>query len=422
MKLLVLAYAISPYRGSEYSVGWNYIMNMSKDNEIVVLYGASGDHMGDINEVLNYVESNPIPNVTFLPITPNKLTFFFNILNKKGIFVYSFYFAYHLWHKQVFKVAEELVKSDNFDLIHYLNPIGYREPGYLWKLGLPYIWGPIGGTSSVSLVLMKALPILGKIKLGFRKIINYFQLRLNLNLYKAIKNTDVLIAATTFDQNNFKRIYNTNVLYMPENGITQIINKKLECERKSKVLNLIWVGSVDERKALIILLKAFLKIKNKDKIHIHIVGDGPLKNSLEGYANKNNINDYITWYGKLERKKVIEVFALSHLHIITSVGEGNPTTIWEAMSFGVPTLSLDHCGMHDTICEKCGIKIPIKSYTQVINDIALYIEDLCLNPDKLKKMSEGVLECSSKYTWDKRISFFNELYELAIKNWNAKQK
>ena len=355
MKLLVLAYAISPYRGSEYSVGWNYIMNMSKDNEIVVLYGASGDHMGDINEVLNYVESNPIPNVTFLPITPNKLTFFFNILNKKGIFVYSFYFAYHLWHKQVFKVAEELVKSDNFDLIHYLNPIGYREPGYLWKLGLPYIWGPIGGTSSVSLVLMKALPILGKIKLGFRKIINYFQLRLNLNLYKAIKNTDVLIAATTFDQNNFKRIYNTNVLYMPENGITQIINKKLECERKSKVLNLIWVGSVDERKALIILLKAFLKIKNKDKIHIHIVGDGPLKNSLEGYANKNNINDYITWYGKLERKKVIEVFALSHLHIITSVGEGNPTTIWEAMSFGVPTLSLDHCGMHDTICEKCGI-------------------------------------------------------------------
>lgn len=123
----------------------------------------------------------------------------------------------------------------------------------------------------------------------------------------------------------------------------------------------------------------------------------------------------------MERKKVIEVFALSHLHIITSVGEGNPTTIWEAMSFGVPTLSLDHCGMHDTICEKCGIKIPIKSYKQVINDIALSIEDLCLNPDKLNKMSEGVFECSSKYTWDKRISFFNEMYELAIFNHSIKK-
>ena len=40
---------------------------------------------------------------------------------------------------------KNIIENENFDLIHNLNPIGYREPGYLWKLNLPYIWGPIGG-------------------------------------------------------------------------------------------------------------------------------------------------------------------------------------------------------------------------------------------------------------------------------------
>ena len=51
----------------------------------------------------------------------------------------------------------------------------------------------------------------------------------------------------------------------------------------------------------------------------------------------------------------------THLHIITSLGEGNPTTIWEAMDRGIPTVSLNHCGMKDVICDKCGVKINIET-------------------------------------------------------------
>ena len=58
-KILVLAYAISPTRGSEYSVAWNYVQEMSKDNKLTVLYGASGDYMGDCEEMENYVNQQP---------------------------------------------------------------------------------------------------------------------------------------------------------------------------------------------------------------------------------------------------------------------------------------------------------------------------------------------------------------------------
>ena len=43
MNILVLAAFISPTKGSEYSVAWNYVKHMSKYNNLTVVYGASGD-------------------------------------------------------------------------------------------------------------------------------------------------------------------------------------------------------------------------------------------------------------------------------------------------------------------------------------------------------------------------------------------
>ena len=38
-----MAYMLSPYKGSEFSVAWNYVTHISKDNDLTVLYGISGD-------------------------------------------------------------------------------------------------------------------------------------------------------------------------------------------------------------------------------------------------------------------------------------------------------------------------------------------------------------------------------------------
>ncbi|WP_366184852.1 glycosyltransferase family 4 protein [Flavobacterium ovatum] len=420
-KILVLAYAISPTRGSEYSVAWNYVINMSKDNMLVVLYGMSGNHMGEIAEIEDFIRINPLPNVRFVAIKPNRIARLINTLNRNNILVYTFYIAYKYWHKQVYNKAKELLKEENFDLIHFLGPIGYREPGYLWKLKLPYIWGPIGGTSNVSNKLIKSLPFAGKLKLGFRALANNIQLKCNNRIKKAIQSADVLMTATTENQINIKKYFGVDSIYLPENGIVgniDAINKKYDVLNH---LNIIWIGSIDERKALITLLRALLRVKNIKKVNLKVVGEGPLKEELQLFAINNNINEYIDWVGSVKRTAVMELLSQSDLHIITSVSEANTTVIWEAMSVGVPTMSLDHCGMHDTICEKCGIKIKIDNYEQVVDDLANQIDFLIDNPDTIIKLNAGVVECAKLYTWDTRGVFFNNIYDLAIKNWKNKR-
>ena len=175
--ILVLAYAISPSKGSEYAVAWNYVTAMSRYHRLTVLYGTSGEHMGDTVEMERYIREHPVPNVTFVAVAPSRTAERLNALNKRGIFVYSFYLAYRQWHKSVYRAARELVRKKHFDLIHYVGPIGYREPGYLWKLDLPYVWGPIGGTRNPSFRLLGAVSTFpGLCKLLFRTVANVLQL------------------------------------------------------------------------------------------------------------------------------------------------------------------------------------------------------------------------------------------------------
>ena len=419
--ILVMAYQISPTKGSEYSVAWNYVKRMSKYNRLTVLCGVSGEHIGDVMEMEEYVKENNIPNVEFIFVKSDWFIDILNSLNRRGIFVYTFYIAYKFWQKKAYKIAKEVVKKEEFDLIHYLGPIGYREPGLLWKLDLPYMWGPIGGMSNINPILMSSLGIKGKIKLGVRRYFNNIQLKYKSSVKKVIKRADLLLSATTNAKDIIKRIYKTDSLYLPENGIDKIYDLNSRKFNDMSKLQLIIVGRLDANKSVITILKVLSKVKSINRVVLNVVGDGPLADQLKEYAQDNGLSQSIVWHGKVDREKVFELMNDAHLHVITSVGEGNPTTIWEAMSVGVPTLSLDHCGMHDTICERCGFRIPIISYDQIVEDIASQIQICIENPAILEEKAKGTIECADKYTWEKREAFWLDCYKKAIANYKEKK-
>ena len=82
-------------------------------------------------------------------------------------------------------------------------------------------------------------------------------------------------------------------------------------------------------------------------------------------------------------------------------------------------MSFDHCGMHDTICDRCGIRVPIaKRYKDCVADIARNIDELLEHPERFQQLARGVLECAKRYTWDEREKLLNEeIYIKAIENY-----
>ena len=407
-----MAYAISPYRGSEYAVAWNYVTHMSKNNNLTVLYGMSDNHMGETDTMEEYLKEHAVNNVRFIAVKPNRLANLLNWPNRHDFLVYTFYYAFSVWQREAYNVAREISKAEHFDLIHYVGPIGYREPGYLWKLGLPYVWGPVGGANNAPRQLMKHMPLAGRAKLTFRSVANTIQFHTMRRLKKALAATDVLLTATSENQRKFRQVHHKESLCLPENCITGPIALDESKFANPVRYNLIVIGRLDANKSVGLFLEALAQMRNRGRLHVDIVGDGPLRAGLQGYAREHVLDGLITWHGQLPRADAVKIFNRAHLHVITSVSEGNPTTIWEAMSYGVPTMSFDHCGMHDTLCPKCGILVPIAPmYEDCVAAIASNIDALLEQPERFSQLAHGTVECARKFTWAKREEFLNKLYD-----------
>lgn len=59
---------------------------------------------------------------------------------------WRFYKHYRDWQWKTYLMAKEIIQQHSIDIVHQLNMIGFREPGYLWKIeNKPFVWGPIGG-------------------------------------------------------------------------------------------------------------------------------------------------------------------------------------------------------------------------------------------------------------------------------------
>lgn len=413
--ILLLTMVISPTLGSEYSVAWNHVRFMSKYHNIHVLYEASSNVLGDASEMKTFLNKQRLKNVTFHHVPPgNTGKFIYALKSKYDKFLYSrylLYIAFSLWHRTAYKYAKELSKRQAFDLVHFLGPIGYREPGQLWKLDIPYIRGPVGGTYQRPTSLFKALTFKERIIYRIRNVINWYQLHLSKGLRRSLKNTDVLMTTTTGVQSDFLKVHHKESILLPENSISEIHGlNQAKFKTIHQRVELITVGGIEGRKGQIIILEALAKQKNRDFV-LHIVGrDSNMSNRCKKFVSDNNFENNVIFHGALPRNDVIKMMNDSHLHVISSLSEGHPTTQWEAMSVGLPTLTLDHCGMGDVINEKSGIKIPITTYEGTIDAMADSLGELLENPQKLVDIASTTIEEAKKYSWENRIKFFNELY------------
>lgn len=415
-KILLLAYAISPIRGSEYAVGWNHVTHLAEYCDLTVLYGSAGPHMGDLEEIEDYLRQyGEMAHVQFVPIRPNILARLLNAPNRAGVLVYSFYLAYRVWHWQAAGAARNIIANEPIDLIHYLCPIGYREPGYLWQLGKPYVWGPVGGLNMALRLAGAPRPWLSRLKVMGKNFLNRLNMATSLRLRRALSSAHFIVAATTENQNVLRHKFGRNSEHIPENAIPdKQINRSIPDPYQNVTQRkFIWIGRLDWRKSPDLLLDAFSAVASRDW-NLDIVGSGPLLAMATARAGELGLADRVNFHGHVARAEVHKLLVEADLHIITSMSEANTTVIWEAMSAGVPTLTLDHCGMHDVVCDKCGVRVPPTDYAGTRNRIAAEIEGLITDPEKLALLADGVASCREQYLWSKRSRQWLEIYRATI--------
>lgn len=171
-KVLVSVYACSPYRGSEPGMGWNYLKLIAERNEVWTIVEEE-KWRKDIEKYLNE-HPEEMKSVRWTFIHKPRARFL------RKIWPPSYYWFYRIWQWRAYKKALEFHKEVKFDIVHQLNMVGFREPGYLWKMDVPFVWGPVGGLGYTDIRLFPLLGFAGSLEFSARNIINWLQCHLML--------------------------------------------------------------------------------------------------------------------------------------------------------------------------------------------------------------------------------------------------
>ena len=203
-----------------------------------------------------------------------------------------------------------------------------------------------------------------------------------------------------------------------ENQIMENI-RKMEMYINEKYVNLITVGRLAPFKNIdkIILSLNQLRLTNSNLYKLIIVGDGPEKNNLKKLVSENDLTDFVTFTGQLNKDELNKHYRESDIYIQASGYEGLPHTLLEAISHNLSIVSTPIGGTNEILEDNTnGWTIDlIKGKYPDEKDIASKIKYLMKNKeeDELKKYKANLL-LEEKFNKEKNFQEYIKTLENFI--------
>lgn len=409
--ILINAYACSPNMGSEPGMAWNWCVNLAKHCELHII--TEGEFRDRIEVVLPTLPQGKNMNFYYNPVSEEIRRMCWN----QGD--WRFYKHYRDWQWKTYLMAKEIIQQHSIDVVHQLNMIGFREPGYLWKIGnKPFVWGPIGGLKQFPDAYLQNAGLKMRLFNKLKNRINIFQVKHDKRVNMAFRKADLLISSIPDSYKAIKIYKRLESVIIPETGcFTDKIRTFGSDKIKHTGFNLLWVGKFDFRKQLEIALRTVAALKHRPDIKLIICGTGTEQQILyyKNLSGDLGIDQQIEWKGGLANQKVLVEMANADLFFFTSVSEDTSTVVLEAVSCNLPVLCFDTCGMGYVINDKVGIKISLSNPKQSVTDFAKKIDYLYIHRDYLQSLSEGCKERQQELSWENKalqvVSLYNQIIQ-----------
>jgi glycosyltransferase involved in cell wall biosynthesis len=107
------------------------------------------------------------------------------------------------------------------------------------------------------------------------------------------------------------------------------------------------LAPIKNHKMFLDAAKKYLDETDNKKVLFLMVGDGELRQSLDKYCFEIGLKDYVFFYGWEKNTPVI--YADMDILALTSLNEGTPVSIIEAMAASVPVITTDVGGIKDLL-------------------------------------------------------------------------
>lgn len=393
MKILLSAYACDPDRGSEAGNGWNWALHLAKEgHEVWVL---TGDPLGD--QARRIEHSTGLDNLHFLelPVPQWSRPFLHGML---GV-----YFRYFLWLRQTYKVGRGLVESQRFDLAHHVSwgSIFFGSP--LWRLGIPFVLGPVGGGQTSPHSLMRYMRG-HSARERVRNVLVRVGTLVNPLARGAIRNADVVFATNSETVRQARALGGRTVQLIASTAVPPpLAGRTRPRKTEAGAISILWLARLLPRKGLPLALDALSRIGPDVNWRCSIVGSGPLADEVQGWLDHYGVGERATWVGRIPWTEIDRAYDQADVFLFTSLRDSLGAQLYEAAAFGLPIIGLNHQGVADLIPDDVGVKVRVAHSDETARALAQAIEQLAKDPARLGVMSEAALSFARQNTWPIRV-------------------
>ena len=191
-------------------------------------------------------------------------------------------------------------------------------------------------------------------------------------------------------------------------GKKDIINPNSQILKTKKII--LASGRLHKVKQFDLLIKAYSRIKdsylNWDLV---ILGEGKERKLLESMVLDYSLSKRVFLPGEVGN--IYEWYERADLFVLSSLIEGFPNVLLEAMSYGVPSISFDcNTGPSDMI--KQGVNGLLINPQKKDQGLSEAIEELILNKEYRTKLSENSVLVREKYSVNNIMQLWNDILEL----------
>ncbi|HEX5464804.1 MAG TPA: glycosyltransferase family 4 protein [Burkholderiales bacterium] len=406
LTILLSAYACEPGKGSEPGIGWYWAVNLAA--------------MGHSVWVLTRANNCAVIETALASETRKNLHFVYYDLplwmrwwkrRRHGVQLY-----YLFWQWGAYRVARKLCTQMRFDVIHHITFGVFRHPSFLAFLGVPFVFGPVGGGEAAPLSLRSTFHWRGRIADRLRDFANW-TVYINPLMRAVFRNTAVTLCKTAETLQKIPPPYRSRCMIQLELATESTAGAVVHRLRPAgSGLRVLYVGRLVYWKGLHLGLMAFAQLlRSEQHATLTVIGAGRDERWLRTLARDLGVEDAVTWRGRLDHLAVISAYSDHDVLLFPSLHDSSGNVVLEALRAGIPVVCIDTGGPGAIVDRSCGLKIPVGHVHDVVSGLCWALQRLAQEPPLAARLSAGAIaRADGEFSWASRMASVEAVYRALL--------
>lgn len=403
-KLLFVAFACEPGRGSEPGVGWGFVDEASRRREVWLITHAHHRHAMD-----TYLETRHKQhriNVAYVQLNGLKWLW-------KTHFGMNLY--YYFWQFKAAAIGRKLHRDVAFDIVQHVSFTRYWMQSAGPFIGGKFVFGPVGGGDAWPKSFHDELTLRERVREKVWAAVRWVMERDPL-LHMTLRRTRYAIGSGHHGAQQLRRLGLKNVDMICAVAPTPELPPVQEGPLEEDVFRFVSIGRLPRWKGVHLGIEAFAKAFGPQSSASHrrveylVIGDGDDLTRLEQLADKRGVANRVKFTGDLPYSECISHLlpagALVHPAMRDSAG-----LVFEALSLGVPVLCTDVGTPALLVTERCGHIVSVEEGAPaVIQELANTMLQWTANLTDYRALRLGAVQRAAEMSRTRRGDMMDAIY------------